>query len=65
LTSLVSAAHDLLARTVAQGVESQSEAEVCGEIGFTHAQGPFFGRPVSIEELHDTPTAWDPRWLDS
>jgi EAL domain-containing protein (putative c-di-GMP-specific phosphodiesterase class I) len=65
LTSLVSAAHDLLARTVAQGVESQSEAEVCGEIGFTHAQGPFFGRPVSIEELHDTHTAWDPRWLDS
>jgi len=51
LTSLVSAAHDLLARTVAQGVETESVAHACAEIGFTHGQGPFFGRPLSLEEM--------------
>lgn len=51
LTSLVSAAHDLLARTVAQGVETESVARACMEIGFTHAQGRFFGRPLSVEEM--------------
>jgi EAL domain-containing protein (putative c-di-GMP-specific phosphodiesterase class I) len=50
LTSLVSVARDLLVYTVAEGVETAAEADVCIRIGFTHAQGFFFGRPRPIEE---------------
>ncbi len=50
LTSLVSVARDLLVYTVAEGVETPQEADVCMRIGFTHAQGYFFGRPRPIEE---------------
>ncbi|HSD67811.1 MAG TPA: EAL domain-containing protein, partial [Vicinamibacteria bacterium] len=45
LTSLVSVARDLLVQTVAEGVETAEEADACMRIGFTHAQGFFFGRP--------------------
>jgi EAL domain-containing protein (putative c-di-GMP-specific phosphodiesterase class I) len=51
LTSLVSVARDLLVYTVAEGVETAAEADVCVRIGFTHAQGFFFGRPRPIEEI--------------
>jgi EAL domain-containing protein (putative c-di-GMP-specific phosphodiesterase class I) len=51
LTSLVSVARDLLVYTVAEGVETAEEADVCMRVGFTHAQGFFFGRPRPIEEL--------------
>ena len=51
LTSLVSVARDLLVYTVAEGVETAEEADVCMRIGFTHAQGFFFGRPRPIEEI--------------
>jgi EAL domain-containing protein (putative c-di-GMP-specific phosphodiesterase class I) len=51
LSSLVSVARDLLVYTVAEGVETAEEADVCMRIGFTHAQGFFFGRPRPIEEL--------------
>jgi EAL domain-containing protein (putative c-di-GMP-specific phosphodiesterase class I) len=51
LTSLVSVARDLLVYTVAEGVETGEEADVCMRIGFTHAQGFFFGRPRPIEEI--------------
>jgi len=51
LTSLVSVAHELLVYTVAEGVETAEEADVCRRIGFSHAQGFFFGRPHPIEEL--------------
>ena len=44
-------ARDLLVYTVAEGVETAEEAEVCMRIGFTHAQGFYFGRPVTIEEI--------------
>jgi EAL domain-containing protein (putative c-di-GMP-specific phosphodiesterase class I) len=50
LTSLVSVARDLLVQTVAEGVETAAEADVCMRVGFTHAQGFFFGRPRPIEE---------------
>ncbi len=50
LTSLVSVARDLLVYTVAEGVETSAEADVCMRIGFTHAQGYFFGRPRPIAE---------------
>jgi EAL domain-containing protein (putative c-di-GMP-specific phosphodiesterase class I) len=51
LTSLVSVARDLLVYTVAEGVETAEEADVCMRIGFTHAQGFFFGHPRPIEEI--------------
>jgi EAL domain-containing protein (putative c-di-GMP-specific phosphodiesterase class I) len=51
LTSLVSVARELLVYTVAEGVETAEEADACMRIGFTHAQGFFFGRPRPIDEL--------------
>ncbi len=51
LNSLVSVARDLLVYTVAEGVETEAEADVCSKIGFTHAQGYHFGRPRPVEEL--------------
>jgi EAL domain-containing protein (putative c-di-GMP-specific phosphodiesterase class I) len=51
LTSLVSVARDLLVYTVAEGVETAEEADVCMRIGFTHAQGFYFGKPLPLEEI--------------
>jgi EAL domain-containing protein (putative c-di-GMP-specific phosphodiesterase class I) len=51
LTSLVQVARDLLVYTVAEGVETAEEADVCMRIGFTHAQGYYFGRPRPIGEI--------------
>jgi EAL domain-containing protein (putative c-di-GMP-specific phosphodiesterase class I) len=51
LTSLVSFARELLVYTVAQGVETAREADVCMRIGFTHGQGFYFGRPRPAEEI--------------
>ena len=51
LTSLVSVARDMLVYTVAEGVETAEEADVCMRIGFTHAQGYFFGRPRPLAEI--------------
>ena len=51
LTSLVAVARDLLVYTVAEGVETAEEADVCMRIGFTHAQGYFFGRPQVIDRI--------------
>ena len=51
LTSLVAVARDLLVYTVAEGVETAEEADVCMRLGFTHAQGYHFGRPGPIAEV--------------
>jgi EAL domain-containing protein (putative c-di-GMP-specific phosphodiesterase class I) len=51
LTSLVSVARELIVWTVAEGVETAEEADACMHIGFTHAQGFFFGRPRPIEQV--------------
>jgi EAL domain-containing protein (putative c-di-GMP-specific phosphodiesterase class I) len=51
LSSLVAAARELLVKTIAEGVETEAEAEVCGKLGFTHAQGFHFGRPTPIEQF--------------
>jgi len=51
LTSLVSVARDLLVYPVAEGVETAEEAETCMQVGFTHAQGFYFGRPLPIDEI--------------
>jgi EAL domain-containing protein (putative c-di-GMP-specific phosphodiesterase class I) len=49
LASLVAAARELLVKTIAEGVETEAEADVCAKLGFTHAQGYHFGRPAPIE----------------
>jgi EAL domain-containing protein (putative c-di-GMP-specific phosphodiesterase class I) len=51
LSSLVGVARDLLVYTVAEGVETAEEADVCMRVGFTHAQGFFYGRPCPIDEI--------------
>jgi EAL domain-containing protein (putative c-di-GMP-specific phosphodiesterase class I) len=50
VASLVAAARELLVKTIAEGVETEAEAEVCARLGFTHAQGYYFGPPASLPE---------------
>jgi EAL domain-containing protein (putative c-di-GMP-specific phosphodiesterase class I) len=49
VAALVRMAREAGIKTVAEGVESQEEADVCKQMGFDMAQGFFFGRPA---ELH-------------
>jgi EAL domain-containing protein (putative c-di-GMP-specific phosphodiesterase class I) len=51
LTSLVTLSRDLLVQTVAEGIETAEEVEVCSRVGFTHAQGYHFGKPVALEQI--------------
>jgi EAL domain-containing protein (putative c-di-GMP-specific phosphodiesterase class I) len=50
LSSLVAAARELHVKTVAEGVETAAEADICERVGFTLGQGYHFGRPVSVDE---------------
>jgi len=45
VASLVSLAHDLGVRTLAEGIETEGEAFTCRELGFEFAQGYHFGHP--------------------
>ena len=47
--ALVNMVHDLDVVALAEGVETQVQADVSREIGFDMAQGYFFGRPESRE----------------
>ncbi len=51
VASLVSVARDLLVYTVAEGIETEAEADVCAKLGFTHAQGYLYGRPKTADEI--------------
>jgi EAL domain-containing protein (putative c-di-GMP-specific phosphodiesterase class I) len=51
VASLAAAARELLVATVAEGVETEAEADACVRAGFTHAQGYHFGRPVPLEGI--------------
>ncbi len=46
LQTLIYMAKDLGVDTLAEGIESQEEAETCALMGFDSAQGYFFGRPL-------------------
>jgi EAL domain-containing protein (putative c-di-GMP-specific phosphodiesterase class I) len=50
LRSLVGMVKDLGAESLAEGVETAEEAEACIEMGFTRAQGYFFGRPAALDK---------------
>lgn len=43
--ALVNMVNDLNVVALAEGVETKKQAEICTELGFTLAQGYFFGRP--------------------
>jgi EAL domain-containing protein (putative c-di-GMP-specific phosphodiesterase class I) len=51
LASLVAAARELLVETIAEGVETAAEAEIVSQLGFTHAQGFFYGQPIATERI--------------
>ena len=45
--SLVALARELGARSIAEGIETAADAQVCAELGFELAQGYYFQRPAS------------------
>jgi EAL domain-containing protein (putative c-di-GMP-specific phosphodiesterase class I) len=51
LSDLVSIVHDLGSVALAEGVETEGEAEVCRGMGFELIQGYLTGRPVGIEQF--------------
>ena len=53
--SLIRMVSDLGVATIAEGIESADEAEVCQELGFDFAQGFFFGRPIQASEIASRP----------
>jgi diguanylate cyclase len=53
VTAIVSMAHALNLRVVAEGVETREQAQRLRQLGCEHAQGYLLGRPVHPEELVD------------
>ena len=53
LGSLVSIVLDLGVVPLAEGIENEAEAKVCLELGFTMAQGYYFGRPAAPSKFMD------------
>ena len=49
--AVISLAHSLGLRAVAEGVETAAQAEILRELGCDLAQGFFFHRPLSAEQL--------------
>ena len=49
--SLVSVARELGVRSIAEGVETEAEAQTCGDLGFDLAQGFYFAQPTPIDRL--------------
>ena len=53
LSSLVGIVLDLGVVPLAEGIENEAEAKVCQELGFTMAQGYYFGRPAPPSKFKD------------
>jgi len=51
LAMLMAAAHEVSAITIAEGIETETEASVCASAGFKQAQGYLFGRPLPLADL--------------
>ena len=51
LSALVAVARDLEAQPIAEGIETEAEAEVCVAVGFTLAQGYYYGMPLAADHL--------------
>ena len=52
VAGLVQLVRELGIQAVAEGIETVDEAEVCRQIGFTHAQGYFYGKPAPLESTY-------------
>lgn len=52
LKLLVDMTRDFSTATLAEGIETAGEAEVCRELGFDFGQGYLYGRPTRIDQLH-------------
>lgn len=46
VTTLASMVNNMGIETIAEGIESEAEAEACAKLGFEYAQGYHFGRPA-------------------
>lgn len=57
LKMLVEMTRDFSTATLAEGIETPGEAEVCRELGFDYGQGYLFGRPMKIEQIQANPPA--------
>ena len=53
LQTLVKMVRELNIKALAEGIETEAEAEYCQEIGFDLAQGFLFGRPVPMGSLDE------------
>lgn len=53
LRCLVGALNEINVTPLAEGIETQAEAEICRELGFRLGQGFYFGRPASMDHFHE------------
>ena len=51
LASLVRMVHDLGIFSLAEGMETEGEAETCQQLGFDLSQGFYYGAPLPVHEL--------------
>ncbi len=52
LKLLVEMTRDFSTATLAEGIETAAEAEVCRDLGFDYGQGYLYGRPMRVEQLN-------------
>lgn len=53
LSMLMAAAREVRAEPIAEGIETEREARVCTEMGFTLAQGYLYSEPHPVEALEE------------
>ncbi|MFV0444294.1 MAG: EAL domain-containing protein [Planctomycetaceae bacterium] len=51
LKMLVEMTRDFSTATLAEGIETAAEAEICRELGFDYGQGYLYGRPMRAEQV--------------
>lgn len=49
IAGLVTTARDLNVLTIAEGIETQPEADICFDLGFSYGQGYLFGHPQPLD----------------
>jgi EAL domain-containing protein (putative c-di-GMP-specific phosphodiesterase class I) len=54
VSTLVNMVHEMGIETLAEGIETAAEAEVCTTLGFDYAQGYYFGRPEPAEAFESS-----------
>jgi EAL domain-containing protein (putative c-di-GMP-specific phosphodiesterase class I) len=50
INGLVTTARDLNVLTIAEGIETQAEADICFDLGFAFGQGYLFGYPLPLDK---------------